>query len=147
MVGWHHLLNGHEFEQDPGIGDGQGSLVCCSPWGCKESDMTEDWTELNKKNILLIHTSMWGNFKITVLKKPDRRRYTLVDSTYLTFSYKRQNYRDRNLLSNCWGVGIGEGDILPRECFFWSNRVVQYLDHGHGYTTGGIYQNLSNCTV
>ena len=41
MVGWHHRLNGHEFEQAPGVGDGQGGLVCCSPWGCKESDMTE----------------------------------------------------------------------------------------------------------
>ena len=41
MVGWHHLLNGHEFEQTPGDSEGQGSLVCCSPWGDKESDMTE----------------------------------------------------------------------------------------------------------
>ena len=41
MVGWHHRLHGHEFEQAPGVGDGQGGLVCCSPWGCKESDMTE----------------------------------------------------------------------------------------------------------
>ena len=40
MVGWHHRLNGHEFEQAPGVGDGQGSLVCCSPWGYKESDLT-----------------------------------------------------------------------------------------------------------
>ena len=41
MVGWHHRLNGHEFEQALGVGDGQGSLVCSSPWGCKESDTTE----------------------------------------------------------------------------------------------------------
>ena len=41
MVGWHHQLNGHEFEQAQGVGDGQGSLVCCSPWGHKESDTTE----------------------------------------------------------------------------------------------------------
>ena len=40
-VGWHHRLNGHEFEQALGVGDGQGSLTCCSPWGCKELDMTE----------------------------------------------------------------------------------------------------------
>ena len=48
VVGWHHWLNGHEFEQAPGFGDGQGSLVCCSPWGHKESDTTEwlNWTEL-----------------------------------------------------------------------------------------------------
>ena len=41
MVGWHHQLNGHESEQAPGIGDGQGSLACCSPWGRKEWDTTE----------------------------------------------------------------------------------------------------------
>ena len=41
MIGWHHWLNGHEFEQTLGDSEGQGSLVCCSPWGRKESDMTE----------------------------------------------------------------------------------------------------------
>ena len=41
MAGWHHQLNGHEFEQALGVGDGQGSLTCCNPWGPKESDMTE----------------------------------------------------------------------------------------------------------
>ena len=50
MVGWHHQLTGHEFEQTPGVGDGQGGLACCSPWGHKESDMTEwlNWTEGDK---------------------------------------------------------------------------------------------------
>ena len=42
MVGRHHRLDGHEFEQDLGIGEGQGGLVSCSPWGHKESDMTEE---------------------------------------------------------------------------------------------------------
>lgn len=41
MVVWHHQLDAHEFEQALGVGDGQGGLVCCSPWGCKELDMTE----------------------------------------------------------------------------------------------------------
>ena len=41
MVGWHHRLDGHEFEQFLEVGDGQGCLVCCSPWGRKESDTTE----------------------------------------------------------------------------------------------------------
>ena len=47
MVGWDHWLDGHEFEQAPGVGDGQGGLACCSPLGCKESDMTErlNWTK------------------------------------------------------------------------------------------------------
>ena len=47
MVGWYHWLNGHGFGWTPGVGDGQGGLVCCSSWGRKESDMTEwlNWTE------------------------------------------------------------------------------------------------------
>ena len=47
MIGWYHLLDGHEFEQAPGVGDGQESLACCSPWGQKESDTTDrmNWTE------------------------------------------------------------------------------------------------------
>ena len=47
VVGWHHWLDGHQFEQVLGVGDGQGSLVCCSPWGRKESDTTEwlNWTD------------------------------------------------------------------------------------------------------
>ena len=47
MVGWHHWLNRYEFEQAPGVGDGPGSLVCCSPWGRKESDTAErlNWTD------------------------------------------------------------------------------------------------------
>ena len=45
MVGWHHWLDGHEFQQVLEVGDGQGSLVCFSPWGCKELDMTE-WLNL-----------------------------------------------------------------------------------------------------
>ena len=40
MVGWHHRHNGHELQQTPGDSEGQGSLACCSPWGCKESDVT-----------------------------------------------------------------------------------------------------------
>ena len=51
MVGWHHWPDGHEFEQPPGVGDGQGSLACCSPWSHKELDMTEwlNWTEIYLK--------------------------------------------------------------------------------------------------
>ena len=47
MVGWHHWLDGREFEWTPGVGDGQGGLACCDSWGCKESDTTEllNWTE------------------------------------------------------------------------------------------------------
>ena len=46
MVGWHHRLNGHEFEQTPGVGDGQGSLVCYSPWGRKSRTQLSNWTDI-----------------------------------------------------------------------------------------------------
>ena len=55
MVGWHHWVNGHEFGWTPGVGDGQGSLECCSSWGLKESDMTEwlNWTDVWFRNCYL----------------------------------------------------------------------------------------------
>ena len=51
MVGWHHRLNGHEFEQALGDGEGQGSLACCSPWGHKEWDTTEQQNNKSNNNI------------------------------------------------------------------------------------------------
>ena len=51
MAGWHHRLDGHEFEQAPGVGDGHGSLVCCSPWGHKELEQL-NWTELTLSHLL-----------------------------------------------------------------------------------------------
>ena len=51
MVGWDHRFNGHELEQALRVGDGQGSLVCCSPWGHKESDTTEPLNRLTGSNL------------------------------------------------------------------------------------------------
>ena len=48
MIGWHHQLNGHEFEQTPGDSEGQGTLACCSPWGHNESEMTDKLNNNNK---------------------------------------------------------------------------------------------------
>ena len=55
IVGWHHQLNGHEFEQAPGDGDGQGSLAWCRPWGCKELDTTEwlNWADSTNRNLCI----------------------------------------------------------------------------------------------
>ena len=59
MVGWHHLLDRHEFEQAPGVGDGLGGLAYCSPCGCKESDMTE---RLNSSDNHVIYKRYVYNF-------------------------------------------------------------------------------------
>ena len=59
MVGWHHRLSGHDFEETPGVGDGQGGLECCNSWGHKESDTTEwlIWTELISSEEILVKES------------------------------------------------------------------------------------------
>ena len=59
MVGWHHRLNGHMFEQIPTDGEGQGSLPCCGPWGHKESDMTE---QLNNILVFTSYSSLCSLF-------------------------------------------------------------------------------------
>ena len=64
MVGWHHRLNAHEFEQAPGAGDGQGSLVCYSPWSLKESNMTE---QLNQTEMLAKTSSAVNHNNQTIL--------------------------------------------------------------------------------
>ena len=69
MTGWHHWLNEHEFEWTPGVGDGQGGLVCGDSWAHKESDMTKwlNWTELNSLQYSRLEYSMYrGTWQATV---------------------------------------------------------------------------------
>ena len=63
--GWHHRLNAHEFEQAPGDGEGQGSLMCCGPWGYKELDTTE---QLNNSNKFLLTTEYYKKENLLILK-------------------------------------------------------------------------------
>ena len=64
MVGWHHRLDGHQFEQTPGDGEGQGSLSCCSPWGHKELDMTERLNNNNKNNFIVLDVFAYGATRV-----------------------------------------------------------------------------------
>ena len=68
MFGWHHWLNGHEFEQSPGDGKGQGSLLCCSLWGRKESDVIE----LSDKNKSCFYIICWFTSFFTAVSFPTR---------------------------------------------------------------------------
>ena len=70
MAGGHYQLNGHEFEQTPGVGKGQGNLTCCSPCGCKESDTTckeSDTTEWLKNDKLLIRWNYLNQYHLVTV--------------------------------------------------------------------------------
>ena len=67
MVGWHHQLNGHEFEQTPGDSEGKRNLACCSPWSRKQSDTTE---QLNNNIMLIQPLVLNSSFKYSLKIKP-----------------------------------------------------------------------------
>ena len=83
MVGWHHRLDGHEFEQAPGVGNGQGSLACYSPWGHKESETTErlNWTGETETESWTYRTDWWLS-KGRALVEGWRGRLGLADVGY-----------------------------------------------------------------
>ena len=112
MVGWHHQLNGPEFEQAPGIGEGQGSLACCSSWGPKESSTTEQlnnnnlvtlkqknktdnlvsrtvtWSKENKQSSSLISSEIFFRRKTDIRKQGDY----ILDFCYVLFKKKILEY-------------------------------------------------------
>ena len=100
MVGWHHRLSGHEFEQAPGVGNGQGSLACCSPWGRKESDTTE---RLNNNNIW-----KWA--------KPVNRHYSKED---IQMANKKINRCSRSLV-------IREMQMKTAKRYFTPTRLATF---------------------
>ena len=69
MVGWHHILNGPEFEQTLGDGEGQGSLACCSPWVCKESDRTEQLNSNSCWQVTSLSLNKMSKFFIAFLPR------------------------------------------------------------------------------
>ena len=101
MVGWHHRLNGHEFGWTPGVGDGQGGLMCCSSWGHKESDTTErlNWELRNWKWSLHMY-----------LRKQDKKE---EEST----SGKNKNPKNKNKTE---GRGVNH----------WYNQILEELQEG-----------------
>ena len=70
MVGWPHLLDGHEFKQAPGLGDRQGDLACCSPWGCKELTSLTNSTELGRGQVTFIQVLITLS-SFTLLLRPN----------------------------------------------------------------------------
>ena len=106
--GWHHQLTGHEFEQTPGVGDGQGGLACCSPWGHKESDTTEqlNWIELKHFfgiNFLQFVGCLISGSMVGLMKTSSKRTYTTHSSSWNCCS---QN--PCPLAGFCWAMPLQE---------------------------------------
>ena len=134
MVGWHHRLNGHESEQTPGDGEGQGSLACCSLWGCKGSDTTE-WLYRNNsmqfRFTLLSTTVTWGSNETS---EPLHYYFGLLVYLVLGLSHWSllccQGPVGRSLLRLSYsGFLGGEGSdatllLLLAGCLGWERRVL-----------------------
>ena len=90
MFGWHHWLDGHELKQAPGVGDGQGNLACCSPWGRKDSDTTE---QLN-----------WTDGSLLFLEFLVAFVFLLIMFICITFSYYLENQREWYIIWECLSV-------------------------------------------
>ena len=89
MVGWHHWLNGRKFKQTLGVGYGQGSLACCSPWGCKDSDTTErmNWTEH-----LILLLCFYGSGLVGKSCPTLATPWTVACQAPLSMGFSRQEY-------------------------------------------------------
>ena len=109
MIGWHHWLNGHEFEQALGVGDGEGSLVCCSPWGHKESDTTKrpNWTEaleMRRLTEIFAKTSFQSwiqNLHNNMLLKHWKIRRT-CEKEHKAAHFKNADHRENYLSKRQW---------------------------------------------
>ena len=92
MVGWHHQLKGHEFEQAPGVGDGQGSLACCSPWGHKELGMTE-W--LNRTEIAThLAAEMWDTLRLIIQVKQKKKWWHVSECLWVSLAIRHGYFSD-----------------------------------------------------
>ena len=106
MVGWDHRLNGHEFEQSPGVGGGQESLACCSPWSCKERDVTE-W--LNNNNKILFEGEELG-------KESNRKHVSIYVQCGISYEWHLQSIwrsRVRSPASFRGEIGVSGTWALP----------------------------------
>ena len=118
MAGWHHRLDGHEFEWTQGVSDGQGGLACCNSWGLKESDRTErlTWTELNTAKTKKDETRQPMNVSLNILCLMSLGRTGLIiapfNSTFWaphhgTCMYSILLFSPCEIIPNVWEVAYG----------------------------------------
>ena len=120
IAGWHHWLDQHEFEKAPGVGDGQGGLTCCSPWGRKESDMTKqlNWTEYVR----------FSQLKMCIIYK-GLCRTDKTDSNYNNIGYHLVS-TDFSLCQNKSVREEGKKPVISIKMNWWTHRKIMYLVQG-----------------
>jgi len=140
MVGWHHWLNGHEFDQAPGVCDGQGSLECYSPWGRKELDMTE-W--LNWTNSIIELFFSFFKFSVVRFLKCDFQKgwwYMLIFTCFLHYFYvcwyhfskcwalKRILVRSYASTSMWEGISVEKNNCIKTFSCKWQRSIWNWLE-------------------
>ena len=105
MVGWHHWLNGHEFKQIVGDGDGWGSLVCCSPWSCKELHTTERLNNIIRKKISSVSLNTAFSIK-TFTSCINHHLSRCVTYSYFLLSYKPIIIMTHSKWNHLWFKGL-----------------------------------------
>ena len=123
MVGWHHWPNGHEFEYALGVGDGQGGLACCSPWGCKEFDTTD---QLNNNNSPKLARRRGKKWKWSWEGKRANKRWCIMGLTKATqqnttHSHRMDTERLQVLKQSIRGKRKNN-NFFPSPVSYWSTR-------------------------
>jgi len=120
MAGWHHWLDGHESEWSPGVGDGQGGLVCCDSWGCKESDTTE---RLIWSDILYIHIYIYIIYYNSL-------PLSFFHSFLPSFHCLEEKEEVLSLImAGCFYVSLHVPCSLPSPDILWSSRLDFEIIH------------------
>ena len=120
VVGWHHQLNGHEFEQAPGIGEGEGSLACCSPWSQESQTQLSGWTDwltdLHKRSRWTLPTSLWTRWSSSHFMDLETESQTFP--THSQSAGKHQGQHANPVSRNhCWWPPQASGTkrLLPKD--------------------------------
>ena len=130
MAGWHHWLNEHEFEETPGVGDGQGGLACCGSWGRKESDTTERLNWLTDKSKVLVTLSCLILCNAMDYSTPSSSIHGILPARILEWvaiSFSRQDEKSHIHFLHSWTVTtnhVTHAAVLHRTLFSCTIRIL-----------------------
>ena len=144
MFGWHHRVNGHEFEQTPGDSKGQGSLACCSPWGCKGLDMT---LRLNNNNRGHSATPFLPQAPSRALDSPFAPYPVGIPLSPHLNSHMQMTHRNSILI--LWrdrASGYQAADTEPLHCKFSLSVTTQIIYFGEEYLKAIVLQKKKGIT-